>query len=491
MSLEERLGKLQLLLGKQVSLVDPPKATESSANMEPTEPTTDSQTQDATNSEGRAHSTNNPRHQRTASDMAEDRARARWHQEAFDCSGFRVGEPLDENVHFCPLKAMVTYPERFIGKANKPLAKPFFERILLDRVWDFFYLHDPRDSTRDPYLLVPTTQFEAFLDDINAKLGISLKIPIGVNEGRFALKFGQGGTPRPRYLRRSEDETALDIRPWPPINSGDIQRFDEATMQMKDDWIANMQLVKTGLSAKGKGNTAKAARKKRDREDMLRDAQEYLGLRGVMSTQNVVFICVDVEAIERPPNPISEIGLAILDTNDICNIAPGPGGQNWWTSINCHHLRVWEYSGLRNSQYVHGCPDSFDFGSSTFPRKKDVRRAIMAILAPYINASRNLVLVGHDISQDIRYLETLGIRLVNLKNLTRQVDTQEMCQAWQNETQGRGLGKILSQLEIPSKNLHNAGNDAYYTVCAMFGIAVAQIREQEEKLKEKHEIVSN
>ncbi|KAH7162389.1 hypothetical protein B0J13DRAFT_535844 [Dactylonectria estremocensis] len=488
MSLEERLGKLQLLLGKPVSLVDPPEATESPASMEPVEQTTDSQPQDAANSGNLAHSTDASRHQRSPSELVEDRARARRHQEAFDNSAFRVGEQLGEHVHFCPLKTMVTYPERYIGKANKPLAKPFFEKILLGRVWDFFYLHDPRDSTRDPYLLVPTTQFEAFLDDINAKLGISLKIPNGPNEVRFALKFGQGGTPRPRYLRRSEDETALDIRPWPPINSGDIQRFDEASMQMKDDWLASMKLVKTGLVGKGgKGNSEKAARKKRDREQMLRDTQGYLGLRGSMSPQNVVFVCVDVEAIERPPYPISEIGLAILDTNDIRKIAPGPGGQNWWTSINCHHLRVREYSGLRNSQYVHGCPDAFDFGSSTFPRKKNVRKAIMAILEPH--TSRNLVLVGHDIAQDIKYFDTLGIHLLDLKNFTRQVDTQEMCQAWQNETQGRGLGKILSQLEIPSKNLHNAGNDAYYTVCAMFGIAIEQIREHEAKLKEKHELI--
>lgn len=125
--------------------------------------------------------------------------------------------------------------------------------------------------------------------------------------------------------------------------------------------------------------------------------------------------------------------------------------------------------------------------SSTFPRKKNVRKAIMAILEPH--TSRNLVLVGHDIAQDIKYFDTLGIHLLDLKNFTRQVDTQEMCQAWQNETQGRGLGKILSQLEIPSKNLHNAGNDAYYTVCAMFGIAIEQIREHEAKLKEKHELI--
>ncbi|KAH6998759.1 hypothetical protein BKA56DRAFT_665310 [Ilyonectria sp. MPI-CAGE-AT-0026] len=489
MSLTERLEKLQALLGKEVSLVDPQKATESLKGVVPMESSPDSDWQNAANPGGHAKLAQDVMHRHTRSEEVKDQERAMRHQKAFDCSSFRVGEPLDEDVHFCPLKTMVTYPERFIGKTNKPLAKPFFDRILLGRVWDFFYLHDPKEPTRDPYLLVPTAQFEAFLDDVNSKLGISLKIPNGVNESRFALKFGQGGTPRPRYLRRSEDETALDIRPWPQMASGDIQRFDAATMQMKDDWSDKMKLVKTGLTGNGsKGTSEKAARKKREREQMVLDTQAHLGLRGTPPAQGVVFICVDVEAIERPPNPISEIGFAIIDTNDIRNVAPGPCGQNWWTLIDCHHLRVWEYAGLRNQQYVQGCPDSFDFGSSTFPRKADVRKEIMAILAPYLDASRNIVIVGHDIRQDLRWISTLGVDLLTLKKVVGQVDTQDMYQAWRNETNGRGLGKVLSDLGIPSKNLHNAGNDAYYTVCVMFGIALEQIREHEAKLKEKEDI---
>lgn len=125
--------------------------------------------------------------------------------------------------------------------------------------------------------------------------------------------------------------------------------------------------------------------------------------------------------------------------------------------------------------------------SSTFPRKADVRKEIMEILAPYLDASRNIVIVGHDIRQDLRWISTLGVDLLTLKKVVGQVDTQDMYQAWRNQTNGRGLGKVLSDLGIPSKNLHNAGNDAYYTVCVMFGIALEQIREHEAKLKEKED----
>ncbi|KAK7428566.1 hypothetical protein QQZ08_005004 [Neonectria magnoliae] len=485
MSLEERLEKLQELLGQGVSLIDHPEE-----DIEQPKGVDQMESKPETDSHAPAHQGDlliqhpfDLGHQFSRSsqfDGAQDRERAVRHEKAFDRSGFRVGEPLDRSAVFCPVKVMITYPERFIGKANKPLAKPFFSQILKDRVWDFFYLHDPKEPTRDPYLLVPTAQFEVFLDTVNAELGISLSIPKGVNEDKFAIKFGEGGTPRPRYLRRSEDETALEIRPWPKIDAGDVSRFNSATAEKKDSWRSKMNLVKTGLIA-NKGNNEKAARKQRDRQKMLLDTQEYLCLRSSSVDLDVVFICVDVEAIERSPNPISEIGFAILDTRDIRSVAPGPCGENWRTSIKCHHLRVWEYAGLRNFQFVHGCPDLFDFGESTFPRKAHVRREIMSILAPYINDSRNIVMVGHDIYQDIRYLSTLGVNLLTLNSLVGQVDTKDIHQAWRDNTNGRGLSKILSELEIPSKNLHNAGNDAYYTVCVMLGVALEQMREQQAK----------
>lgn len=77
---------------------------------------------------------------------------------------------------------------------------------------------------------------------------------------------------------------------------------------------------------------------------------------------SVKFVCVDVEANELNASTITEIGLAILDTEDIEDVPPGENGKNWLPYIAAHHLRISEYRSIVNSRYVQGCPDAFDFG---------------------------------------------------------------------------------------------------------------------------------
>ena len=233
---------------------------------------------------------------------------------------------------------------------------------VLDANMPSFYLHDPRNPQKDPQLLVPTAQFEAFLDDVNDVLGTSLTIPPGAPRGKFFMKFGQGGTPRPRYLKRSKTDSGLEIKSWPPANYDDIAGFKSASVHLQGDWDAQMQMIKSGVAPKSKASSEKAARKKREREQMLLATQKYLGLKNNLSHPNVVFVCVDVEALELPPNPISEVGLAVLDTKSTREIAPGPGGSKWLEFIETYHLRVQEYAGLVNYRFVKGCPDRFDFG---------------------------------------------------------------------------------------------------------------------------------
>ncbi|KAJ4268712.1 hypothetical protein NW762_002780 [Fusarium torreyae] len=494
--LQGRLDKLQLLLGQGVKLVDKPESDEH-AN---TDTLKDFLGNGPDNSFGVVMSDDlifeeekrilaekkqpAQEQQHDTAYSARERQLAANKEKALDCSKFRIGEPLDKDFKFCPLKVMVSYPDRFIGKVNKPRAKPYFTRILFERTWDFFYLHDPTEPGRDPYLLVPSAQFEVFLEELNLELDTSLRIPSGLNTDKFFMKFGEGDTPRPRYLRRSQEETSLDIRPWPIINPDDINAFQAAPPRDQLIWRSKMRVVKSGFVPKKGGDPEKAAKKKRHRDQMLRNTLGYLGLHGDPDGHDVVFICVDVEAIERKPNPISEIGFAILDTRDIKGVDPKSVGRGWWPMIKTYHLRVYEYAGLRNHQFVKGCPDNFNFGESTFPPKDNIGEAIMAILDPYLLDERNIVIVGHDVKQDINYFGTLGIDLRVLAELAEPIDTQEIHQAWCDSTQGRGLSVVLNDLGISSKNLHNAGNDAHYTLCAMLGVVLEHVREQEEQSNE-------
>lgn len=75
--------------------------------------------------------------------------------------------------------------------------------------------------------------------------------------------------------------------------------------------------------------------------------------------------------------------------------------------------------------------------------------------------------------------------MAEIQNMIGEVDTKDIYQAWKNEVNGRGLHHLLSALGIKSKNLHNAGNDAYYTLCAAILVAEEALREEQAELKKK------
>ena len=96
---------------------------------------------------------------------------------------------------------------------------------------------------------------------------------------------------------------------------------------------------------------------------------------------------------------------------------------------------------------------------------------------------RTIILVGHDISTDIDYLRKLGYNPCDLTNLRELVDTSSMYRALKREPNPRNLGSILANLNIPGWYLHNAGNDAVYTLQAMIAIAMkAMVKKSEQQL---------
>lgn len=85
---------------------------------------------------------------------------------------------------------------------------------------------------------------------------------------------------------------------------------------------------------------------------------------------------------------------------------------------------------------------------------------------------RPLVLVFHDPSQDMKYMKTLDCELSKITNVVQTVDTQTMHQYIERLRDPRKLETILKSLKFEYRNLHNAGNDAAYTMQAMIGLAV-------------------
>ena len=62
-----------------------------------------------------------------------------------------------------------------------------------------------------------------------------------------------------------------------------------------------------------------------------------------------------------------------------------------------------------------------------------------------------------------------------------------MYRALRREQNPKNLGGILADLDLAGWSLHNAGNDAVYTLQAMLGIALTDMVEREADYEEKKE----
>ncbi len=91
---------------------------------------------------------------------------------------------------------------------------------------------------------------------------------------------------------------------------------------------------------------------------------------------DVVFVCIDVEAYERDNRKITEIGVSTLDTLDMVGIAPGEGGENWIPHIRSRHIRIRGREHLENKDFCPGDANSFQFGDSEFVHLKDAAEVV-------------------------------------------------------------------------------------------------------------------
>ncbi|KAI5291109.1 hypothetical protein KEM54_006295 [Ascosphaera aggregata] len=226
-------------------------------------------------------------------------------------------------------------------------------------------------------------------------------------------------------------------------------------------------------------------------------------------TKQPIFICVDVESNEVQHSQITEIGVSTLDTTDLIGLAPGDYGCNWISKIRTRHFRIAEYTHIVNSRYMEGCPEDFQFGKSEIVPLSKIVEVVEACFRPPYSASvtaqqdaviseRNLIFVGHEAMMDIQYLWSLGCtKLFAARTLSRrknvietklsdifidQLDTNVLYRALKREFNGTSLANAVSQLGMKPWYLHNAGNDAQYTMQALVGLAI-ESRVQRSKLR--------
>lgn len=119
------------------------------------------------------------------------------------------------------------------------------------------------------------------------------------------------------------------------------------------------------------------------------------------------------------------------------------------------HIIVTDHLHLQNGKYVADNRSNFNFGQSVF---LSLHSAIDRVHEE-LSASGSC-LIGHNIKADIRFLAGKSKCPINIPVF----DTQIM---YKQATLGEnilGLVRVLEELNIEYTNLHNAGNDAYYTL---------------------------
>jgi hypothetical protein len=127
---------------------------------------------------------------------------------------------------------------------------------------------------------------------------------------------------------------------------------------------------------------------------------------------------------------------------------------------------------------------NFHFGTSEHVDRKDVDRVILKLLhiedennvpqPPGQPRYHNIVLVGHGLRSDLLILRKRGIMFEEISTIVAILDTTYIGK----EVLGMSfqLQGLLQTLQCPTKNLHNAGNDANFALRALLLLAYYGLR---------------
>ncbi|OSS43500.1 hypothetical protein B5807_11871 [Epicoccum nigrum] len=442
------------------------------------------------------------------------------------CTDLNRGDLGSATKHYCPIVALSRYPYKWCNKTHsQDIAAAFFDQgKFWTREWDLYYVWDIDDHVK-PLVLVHEAQVQTLLAEINSRLKLSLRITGEQREDALVSRFPDHPRCRPRYLGRSRSRAEYDSMagnaPEPGFRAAgepEGRPLDGRSLE------AFKKLMAESFEAQKAKSKAMRAKKQQARllkhktlSDQFKRTQRYLGLRPTANVavtgpggpppaidpkqptpftfdQSVVFVCVDVESYERAHHKITEVGIATLDTGELSNVPPGVDGENWRRYVRARHFRIKENAHLVNTDFVRGCPDRFDYGQSTMVSLDEAPKHIAACFSPPFGAhhsngddgiehlmgsmsnteKRNLIFLGHDTLGDVKYLQNLGYDPLNIDNLLEALDTAVMYRVWRREQNPTALDKILNDFDIAGFNVHNAGNDAVFTVQAMLAICVRE-----------------
>ncbi|CAG8564451.1 597_t:CDS:2, partial [Acaulospora colombiana] len=203
-------------------------------------------------------------------------------------------------------------------------------------------------------------------------------------------------------------------------------------------------LLKFNKLVKEKDKIARADAKLRVIRESLEEA------RKMYQDKKYLFVAIDIESYERDHSCILEVGWSMFNSKTSLFID--------------RHFCATEHKYKRNGKFVADMKDRFIFGKTVWANLKTIADEIIKDLTEN-SVKGSVVLVGHDFKMEEKYLESMGVKVDQCIKPVRIFDTAEMNAARVGKPYERmSLGRILDSLDIENYSLHNAGNDARYTL---------------------------
>ncbi|GES66638.1 polynucleotidyl transferase [Aspergillus terreus] len=185
---------------------------------------------------------------------------------------------------------------------------------------------------------------------------------------------------------------------------------------------------------------------------------------------DAIIVAIDFEGTQhilanKSLNRGVQVGLAILDTRDLT-----------YLSITAQHCISTYNFAAGPATCNKKAERQFLFGTTVHITLEDMRAAIEACMPQY----RNIILVGHDINNELIALRNLHFDFEQFP--MDVIDTQ-----WVAKEVGGfpslQLRRVLQELDCPYERLHCAGNDAHFTLRALLLLAARACAGNE---KEEH-----
>lgn len=254
--------------------------------------------------------------------------------------------------------------------------------------------------------------------------------------GRYCRRKGGKGRPKKKNNGEMSDQS-LD--------------FDAMTRLQDHKSRIKHNQTQDGLIRKAYAKKTKVSQKK-----ALADFMD------TMYDQNLTFIAIDFEGHEETPGTVTEVGIAVYNPRELRGMM--------MPFIELKHIIVLDHEHLRNGKYVPDHRNNFNGDVSLVVGGDHVQKAIREIIANYSEPNyasisealipgNGVCLVGHGLDNDLEWLDRMGVRI----KPTCTIDTQKVL-GWTHGKKGLSLRNSLDLVRQPYAFLHNAGNDAYYTM---------------------------